>query len=296
MKKKKILTTGIIVVASLTMIAGGLILDNFKDNQSNVETEIINNGIKLYLLSESENLEGETIKTFSYTITPEDATNQDIKIAVQYKGGGNCEDKVTATIDIEKKLVTVTCLEAFDKEIEIILTSLDNPAISGKVLVNYLKKINDVALELEIWDEDNNLLITPEYSIFSKDQEYTFSIAIESIYCNDYNFSYSFPEQTEAMMEIFKSHIENDLGLPTEEDFISVANGNNKYINALIENNHWSYYNLDVDYSITVMPGGKVFEKSDILCPYVTNDEMYDFSPYKIAVTSINPDLGNIDF
>ena len=32
------------------------------------------------------------------------------------------------------------------------------------------------------------------------------------------------------------------------------------------------------------------------LSKYVTNDEMYDFSPYKIAVTSINPDLGNIDF
>lgn len=122
---------------------------------SEVETSDIKEqgGMKLRLVSIQSLDNGDVVKTFSYTITPEDATNQSINVSVAwgndgdsstdddtFKSGKTVTDYVSVNKDESLKQITVTCHQAFGSVIKVIVSSIDNPEATASVRVDYRKK------------------------------------------------------------------------------------------------------------------------------------------------------------
>ena len=130
---------------------------------SEVETGDIQEkgGMKLKLKSISTLDSGGVIKTFTYTITPSNATNQSVNVGVawandsdsstdddSFKTDKTVTDYLTISKDEGTKTITLTCKQAFASVIQATVTSVDNPEASAFVKVDYRKKrtykINEV--------------------------------------------------------------------------------------------------------------------------------------------------------
>jgi len=81
------------------------------------------------------------IKTFSYSIVPAEATNQAITAEAKYVDGTSCADVVDVSVNANAKTIAVTCKGAFDKVINVKLTSTDNPSATATITLNYVQKI-----------------------------------------------------------------------------------------------------------------------------------------------------------
>lgn len=122
---------------------------------SEVETGDIQEkgGMKLKLKSISTLDSGEVIKTFTYTITPSNATNQSVNVTVawadesvsstdddSFKTDKIVTDYLTISKNEETKTITLTCKQAFASVIQATVTSVDNPEAMAIVKVDYRKK------------------------------------------------------------------------------------------------------------------------------------------------------------
>ena len=131
---------------------------------SEVETGDIQEkgGMKLKLKSISTLDSGEVIKTFTYTITPSNATNQSVNVGVawandsvsstdddSFKTDKTVTDYLTISKNEGTKTITLTCKQAFASVIQATVTSVDNPEASAVVKVDYRKKrtykINEIS-------------------------------------------------------------------------------------------------------------------------------------------------------
>lgn len=131
---------------------------------SEVETGDIQEkgGMKLKLKSISTLDSGEVIKTFTYTITPSNATNQSVNVGVawandsvsstdddSFKADKTVTDYLTISKNEGTKTITLTCKQAFASVIQATVTSVDNPEASAVVKVDYRKKrtykINEIS-------------------------------------------------------------------------------------------------------------------------------------------------------
>lgn len=284
-------STTILLLASLTSIALGVgatlgvsygfginygtsQTDEIEDTDSGdgLETEVIEvNKMSVKLLS-AETLEtGETIQTFSYTITPANATNQNINTSVEYQEGGAATE-VTASIDTAEKTITLTCNAAFDKVILVKLTAADGGGASATITCNYEKKIigheaqtftfifDDATEGSDIFDYLINETNFFEYSKYTIDHDYTNGYMDQTQSGYDLTFkgvdSYTFSSNlSQKLIAIFNGEqqiatSEELWELATSEDRANLKSSNGYiYLSNAVD---WGFTMHDGDFSYTV--------------------------------------------
>ena len=185
-----------------------------------VGSNIKQNGINVKRVNSGTNESGESYQSFTYSVTPEDAINQDVEVVATYNDGTDCSDVVTVSLNQDTKTILVTCHKAFSKQIVIEIRSVNNPLATASVTVDYEKKLESVEylfkntllqnnyysaqetinFGLTISDDSEiyNMIrdfsplsfISPNYSEFSIDKNYTYSV------------DYSFPGSGERMIYV----------------------------------------------------------------------------------------------
>lgn len=121
------------------------------DNQVETDVEAKNLSLKLSAVMLAE--DGTVTKEFTYTITPENATNQSINVSVawaendssatdddSFKNSKTVTDYVTISKDEAQKKITLTCKQAFGSQVIANISSVDNPEATASVKVEYRKK------------------------------------------------------------------------------------------------------------------------------------------------------------
>ena len=164
-----------------------------EENSSSIESSTQSNGIELHLLSTTNNDDGSIIKTFSFSITPSNATDQTVSVSAKYKDGTSCQNCLTVEANNYSKRITLHCLKAFSKQIIIEVVSNSNPNINATVTVDYVKKISSIqspfndkyvcigngwsgSENIQINDFSFSSMINTIYSSYTKNSDYTFSV------------------------------------------------------------------------------------------------------------------------
>ena len=146
------------------------------ENTEGLETEVTEvKNMVVKRLSAETLANGDTVQTFSYTITPENATNQNINTAVTYQDDSGEATEITASINTEEKTITLTCHSAFNKVILVTLTAADGGGATATITCNYQKKLLDLSYSGRVNTTDSNdirqLILT--YSNTNNVSEYT---------------------------------------------------------------------------------------------------------------------------
>lgn len=139
--------------------------------------------------------ESGVTQRFAATITPSDATNQQVNWSVAFKNAGsewangkNISDYVTVTPTSDGSLYAdVTCKAAFGEQIILTVTSRDNAEAKATATVDYRKKV--IACEIKLNGSDSdvvdfslagtsyNITATPVMSVGTLGNEQSVSIS-----------------------------------------------------------------------------------------------------------------------
>lgn len=231
------------VLASLVIVGGfGLLTKGFqkwnpkdwiqkedkdKDSSSSgMVTDIEESGLKIKKLS-TETLNGNFVHTYSYTISPSNASNQNVTAVASYVNGATYDNVVQTEVNNTAKTITLktSATTGFDKQVKVVVTSVANPSATATMLVDFKKRLNSVSVKqidkrdlnfvygVKRTNTDNGLLhnFSLENSVnfhFSKytidtTETYTYriiSLTIDSFYDSDGH--YLFEEDTSAYDEI----------------------------------------------------------------------------------------------
>lgn len=151
-------------------------------------------GILLSAANASADESGVT-QRFTATITPSDATNQQVNWSVAFKNAGsewangkNISDYVTVTPTSDGSLYAdVTCKAAFGEQIILTVTSRDNAKAKATATVDYRKKVIDCEIKLNGSNSDSvdfslagtsyNITATPVMSVGTLSNEQSVSIS-----------------------------------------------------------------------------------------------------------------------
>ncbi len=99
----------------------------------------------------------ETAQQLTATITPSNAANKKVNWTVRWKNassswatGKNVTDYVTITPTADGALTAnAECKKAFSEQVQVVVTSRDNTAVSATATVDYVKRINTVTATLK---------------------------------------------------------------------------------------------------------------------------------------------------
>lgn len=192
------------------------------------EIEIKENGIKIKYVSSHKNSEGNEVKTFTYTINPDNATFKEVDISLAYKDGSNCSEVMSASIDQQTKTITLTCLQAFDKQIVLKVFSTKWTDVYSTMTIDYEEKISSIVPVGGIikYDGDYNYVKDIANSSFGIKNFFTWTGTKYTIAKNDFTWTLSGGD-----ISIVDSNLYYDIaGLGSQgTEFI------NKYIN-LVKN------------------------------------------------------------
>lgn len=97
-------------------------------------------GIKVCKLGAQVLESGETVQEVSYTMTPADA-DPNIKVESILKNGVDASSYITASVDTSRKVITLTCKQAFDSQITINFVHSDNVNVKASLTCDYQKKL-----------------------------------------------------------------------------------------------------------------------------------------------------------
>ena len=243
------------------------------DETDGLETDVTETqNMAIKRLSVETLASGETVQTFSYTITPANATNQNINTSVEYQDGGAATE-VTASIDTAEKTITLTCNAAFDKVILVKLTAADGGGASATITCNYEKKIighegqtftfifDDANEGYDIFDYLINETNFFEYSKYTIDHDYTNGYMDQTESAHDLTFkgvdSYTFSSNlSQKLTAIFNGEhqiatSEELWELATSEDRANLKSSNGYiYLSNAVE---WGFTMHDGDFSYTVI-------------------------------------------
>ena len=94
----------------------------------------------------------ESAVTLTATITPANATDTLVDWSVKYVSGSGTPTEVKVTPTTDGALTAVAeCVAAFDKQIEIVVTSSDNPDATASCVCDYAKRLSLVRLSNGVW-------------------------------------------------------------------------------------------------------------------------------------------------
>lgn len=141
MKVNKLLITSIIA-CTLGTVGIGAGLYNYVQKQIDspiVSTVDNSNGIRIKQSTSGKNSSGYDYITFSYSISPTNATKS-ISAFLKYIDGTNCSDVINSSVDFNAKTITLTCKQAFNKQIKLVVSIVDQPDIYAEALIDYERK------------------------------------------------------------------------------------------------------------------------------------------------------------
>ena len=221
--------SGLIAVLATALLVGGLAAltkgfrewnpDNWFDKQisssekGSEDVSIVESGISVKALKTVDNTDGTVSKIFTYTVTPENASNQSITATAKYVDGSACTTVLTVSVDTSKKEVTLKCLADFDKKIKVTLVSAADSTKTAEVTVDYVKKVKsatynnaEIALNLGSNDSINYTeYVNVTYSKFTKDK--TYNLKFKSVSLGSAEMRSEGQDDTSA----FTTTIENSL-------------------------------------------------------------------------------------
>jgi len=302
---------------------------------TSLEESVAENGIRIRLLESRPETAG-VVKTFSYTVLPENATNQSIITEVTYSDGTPVGYvTLEVTVNETSKTISIKCKEAFDKIINVKLTSVDNPSATATITLNYVKKINNMIVkesfvnalgglgsadpdEYHVNQKINYLdYFVPNYSLYTKDKNYTFkldNLALSNYKNNTIVFDEtgfgSFSRLVTSFREYFENQIKgafnSESTFELDENAIWNLSDNNTYHSNLKKIGEASMPSLNIvgaqylEYDILL--DFSCVENPDVKCSY--NGKVFIFlyglftdSAYKVSVDSLNTEsTTNIDF
>ena len=116
--------------------------------------QIVANGMLLSVGTAAADEDGNMSQLFTATITPSNATNQNVDWAVAFKNAGSewatgkdIANYVTVTPTSDGALTaTVTCKAAFGEQIELTVTSRSNPEAYAVANVDYAKRLQSASV------------------------------------------------------------------------------------------------------------------------------------------------------
>ena len=329
-KTKKILLGLLLGVISLGAIGFG-VHQAFNDvetpivetDNSGVKETIESRGVKIKLLSTQVQADKSIVKTFKYSIEPSDASNKEVKVTALFADGSDCSSVIATSVDKNNQTITITCKGAFNQKIIVKVTSIDNPNAYANVTLNYVKKIESIEGTItnlyvgKGWKYDTVSdhsdtsvtyadFITPTYSDYTKDKQYTFAMKDIEIIEDEFLIQRSLSAQdtdelyTELTVMLYDA-FNNQGSLPTTEDIWNAVNtdGYRSWLTSVADLDPMddAYLCLEVrgtiycveDSTISVqLGGGSHF--------YVYFSFQDDYSNFKVGVNSISVDTTEVDF
>ena len=124
-----------------------------EEEENQVEEKVEAQNMNLKLKAVNLLADGAVAKVFTYSITPENATNKSINVSVAWAGNDSSSqdddnfknsktvtDYVTASKNESEQQITVTCSQAFGSQILVTVQSVDNSDAKASIKVEYRKK------------------------------------------------------------------------------------------------------------------------------------------------------------
>ena len=308
-KTKKILLGLLLGVIALGAIGYGTYQVLNEENpvveieKSGVSETIESRGVKVRLLS-TRTLENDVVeKTFSYSVEPSNATNKEIKVTSAYVDGSDSSQVITTSVDSLSQTITVVCNGPFKQKIKKI-ESIDGTITSLHVGNGWDVNFEGAHIDTTVTYAD---FITPTYSDFTKDKQYTFAMKDIHIISDEFLIQGSLPDQdtdelyTELTVMLYDA-FNNQGALPTTEDMWNAVDSDayRSWLLSVADLDPWSddaYLCLEVqgtiycveDPTISVQIGGGTHF-------YVYFSFQGDYSDYKVGVDSISVEQTEIDF
>ncbi len=121
--------------------------------EAGLGTEIEENGVQVKLLARTT-ADGYITDTYSFVITPENATNQNVTAVASYVDGTTYDNAVEVTVDNTAKTIQLKVSETvgFDKQIKVVVASESNPDVTATMTLDFTKRVigvvNPTKLEL----------------------------------------------------------------------------------------------------------------------------------------------------
>lgn len=309
--KKYLLGTSLALL--LTLGIGGALIGTHNTGGDNVvvdgDLNIVDKGVSIRMLSKETNSHGQETITLSYSVTPDNATNQNVIVTLAYKGGGDCSSVMTASVNSSAHTIALECKGAFNKQIVATVTSEANSNAKGEITIDYEKKL----LGFEVNDEDVEIgttagssgatfkqslnltdIYTPNYSVFTKDKTYNYTYALApatsgSSLSIDENLVYDNDVFEQKLTQLLESKIKTGVISFTDDELWNL-DSSNEYHSAL--RNAWTDY-VSFDTRIRVSSGEKYVDVEFMI--YVG---FYgrSYTGKTVGVDSITVETGNLTF
>ena len=335
------LILGALLIAGLSAtLTAGICTDWFKRNpfeqtekepSSGIDTSIKEEGVSLKLLATTTTPEGYVVKTFTFAVQPSNASDQTVTVNAKYKDGTDCVSVLRTAVDNEAKTISVINREAFEKQIIITVTANANAEAKATITVDYVKKLLEIKSSVAKEESTGNYyyfggnyagnnisdfsiasMITPTYSVYTKDKTYTFAMKEVNVredewLCSSTEYS-DFISNSDhiwrALADVIQKKIQSGEALPTADEIWNIDSepGWHSYL-AYMSKNHLNastdeyvsfvfeatYYCVE-DPSIEV----KFNEGRDGTYLFLSLD--YDFSGKTVEVSGVTVETPNIEF
>lgn len=169
--------------------------DNEKDLPVLNDDELpnsISKGITLKNLSKGKNELGQVTQTISYSISPSNASMEDVKVTIKYYDGSDCSNVMSVNHNQNKKEITLTSLNEFNKPIQLRVESVMDKSIYAIATIDYTKKIKSVNVNSNVFVSkeyriESKTLFAPVYSTYTKDADLTYTLSGGNIEIIDTN-------------------------------------------------------------------------------------------------------------
>ena len=276
---------------ALALIFGGsygIIRNNYPGIEQGVEDEndvsIKDHGVTLRLVNKTTNSYGEVDQTFTYSVSPANATNQAVTATAKYTDGTSCDSVMTVTVDTAAKTIKTSCKAAFNKKITITVTSAANSNAKGTVTLEYVKKLKSITAK-----SDKIQLGGYQIAGFvKKDKTYNFTVSNVVVDVATYDDGGDFEDYGLASLvaPLIKSAIETQ-GTISDDQLWNLKN-DNSYHSALKDGGCITY-----TVSFTITSDGK---SANYLKQFAVGIGGRAFSGKTVNVDSITLETTTIEF
>lgn len=290
------------------LIGFGRVINDSEKPSSSSTHEIISRGIEARMLSSTTNSYGEKDQVFAYSFTPANATNQEIEVSLKYADNTDCTSVMNYTLDSENKKITLSCKAAFAKKINVVLKSKANTNATATIILDYVKKTKSLVLKESSFSfgklsKGDSLslsplsFVSPTYSIFTKDKNYTFKTKVNGLTIQD-NFPSAPTAACEAFIAGLKTRIESGSSYFTADELWNLDTSNSW--RSILKATTIDDFDDDRNcFSLSLNASFTCVEDSSITCSN-PNIALYCslYGPYTgtVNVDSVKAEVSNIDF
>lgn len=229
------------------------------DAEGELPTKVESNYIQLRTLKVAALESGNIEKTISYTVTGNQETYNDFYVQVSFFDSSSGVDQyLTASVDNESKIITLNCLQAFNKQIYVDLISSINPKVSARITCDYKEKllsegkVNISGVDITLNDTTNIEIetVAPVYSIgtVTADDKVTaenFSVDFNYVKAGGYDWDALFIADSSLKSSISSKWKVNGVEYNSRQEVLNVIKTNvNDYFENLITGKTGNTYTI----------------------------------------------------